>query len=115
MAFAFKHLKQSLSVEQESRNLRALIAQVSILGHPAIQLHPNIVTIEGSWDVINGGEKIRPVLVFEKTPCGVLKPFTTSGSVKELRFRDKLDIPFDVALAIKDWHAIGNSPNSLSL
>lgn len=54
MTFAFKRLKHPLHGEQESRNLRALIAEISILGHPAIRPHPNIITIEGiCWDVIN--------------------------------------------------------------
>lgn len=116
MTFAFKRLKHPLHGEQESRNLRALVAEISILGHPAVRPHPNIITLEGiCWDVIDGGEKVWPVLVFEKTSCGDLNMFMTSGPGRELNLQERLDILFDIALAIKDLHTIGNFLKSLLL
>ena len=115
-AFAFKHLEHSLSFEKGSRNMRALIAEVSVLGHPASRCHPNIMNIEGiCWDVVDGGEEVWPVLVFEKTQLGDLNSFMTSGPGRELDFNTRLDILFDVGCAVSDLHAAGNRSSSSNL
>ena len=112
--FAFKRLKHPWSAIDEFRNLRALLAEISVLGHPAIRYHPNIANIEGiCWDVVDGGEQVWPVLVFEKTRFGDLDRFMTTSSGKELDIRNRLDILFDIALAVRDLHAAGESPNPL--
>ncbi len=98
----------------ESRNLSALIAEISVLGHPAIRYHPNIANIEGiCWDVVDGGEQVWPVLVFEKTRFGDLNRFMTTSLGKELDIKNRLDILFDIALAVRDLHAAGESLNPL--
>jgi hypothetical protein len=108
LTFAFKHLKRPRSSTEEVRNLRALIAEISVLGHPVIQRHPNIATIAGvSWDVVAGGEKVWPVLVFEKTQHGDLSRFMTFGPGKELDIKDRLDLLFDVGFAIRTLHGTG--------
>ena len=108
MSFVFKRLKHPRSAREEIRNLRALVAEISILGHPAIRYHPNVANLEGiCWDIIHGGEKVWPVLVFKKTPCGDLNRFMTSGPGKELDSKNRIDILFDVALAVRDLHATG--------
>ena len=113
MTFAFKHLERPRCALEEARNLRALIAEVSILGHPAIRYHPNVANLEGiCWDVILGGEKVWPVLVFEKTRCGDLNRFMTIGPGEELDSKNRLDMLFDVALAVRELHAIGMFLNS---
>ncbi len=112
--FAFKRLKHPWSAMDESRNLRALLAEISVLGHPAIRYHPNIANIEGiCWDVVDGGEQVWPVLVFEKTRIGDLNRFMTTSSGKELDMGDRLDMLFDIALAVRDLHAAGESLNPL--
>jgi Protein tyrosine and serine/threonine kinase len=112
--FAFKHLKSPRLAEDKSRNLRALIAELSVLGHPAIRHHPNIAHIEGiCWDVLDGGEEVWPILVFEKTQLGDLNRFVSSGPGKELNFKTRIDILFDVALAVRDLHAAGKYLNRL--
>lgn len=114
MTFAFKRLKHPRFAMEESRNLRALIAEISVLGHPAIRYHPNVANIEGvCWDVVDGGEQLWPVLVFEKTRWGDLNRFMTSGPGKELDTKNRLDMLFDVALAVRDLHTIGRFLNSL--
>ena len=112
-AFAFKRLEHPSSLEEKSRNLRALIAEISVLGHPASRCHPNIMDIEGICvDVIDGGKEIWPVLVLEKTQLGDLDRFMVSGPGHELDLYTRLDILFDVALAVRDLHAAGNDINS---
>ena len=108
MTFTFKHLKRPRTAMEKTRNLRALIAEISILGHPAIRYHPNVASIEGiCWDVVLGGEEVWPVLVFEKTRYGDLNRFMTSGPGKELDSKHRLEMLFDVALAVRDLHATG--------
>lgn len=110
LAFAFKHLKRPQSTIEEVRNWHALIAEISILGHPAIRQHPSVVSIEGiCWDVDASGEKVWPVLISEKTRCGDLKRFMTTGAGKELSIKARLDILFDVAYAVRDLHAYSES------
>ena len=108
MTFAFKHLKRPRSAMEKTQNLLALIAEISILGHPAIRYHPNVASIEGiCWDIVDGGKEVWPVLVFEKTRYGDLNRFMTSGPGKELDSKHRLDMLFDVALAVRDLHATG--------
>lgn len=108
LTFAFKHLRRPRSVIEEIRNLQALIAEISVLGHPVIQRHPNIASLAGiCWDVALGGEKVWPVPVFEKTKCGDMAKFMTEGPGKELDFRDRLDLLYDVGLAVRTLHAYG--------
>lgn len=108
LTFAFKQLRRPRSVVEEVRNLQALVAEISVLGHPEIQRHPNIAGLAGvCWDVVPGGEKVWPVPVFEKTRCGDLARFMTGGPGKELDFRDRLDLLYDVGLAVRTLHAYG--------
>ena len=114
-SFAFKHFKHPNSAEQESQKWRALIAEISVLGNPTIRNHPNVVDIEGvCWDTVDGGEKVWPVLVFEKTQFRDLDRFMKSGRGKELDSKSRLDMLFDVALAVRDLHATGRYLNPSS-
>ncbi len=116
LTLAFKRLRRPRSVIEEIRNLQALVAEISVLGHPAIQRHPNIADITGiAWDVVSGGEKVWPVLVFDKTECGDLFRFMTEGPGKELDFRDRLDLLYDVGLAVRTLHLHGMLSRSQSL
>ena len=106
MTFAFKRPRTQLGKEAEM--LRALTAEISILGHPSIRDHPAVVKIEGiCWDLLEGGEVVMPVLVFEKTKHGDLKKFITEGVGSTLSFHEKLELCFDIGLAIRDMHVAG--------
>ena len=112
-SFAFKHFKHPNSAAQESQNWRVLIAEISVLGNPTIRYHPNVANIEGiCWDVVNGGEKVWPVLVFEKTRIWDLSRFIRSGRGEELDSKSRLNMLFDVALAVRDLHATGRFLNT---
>ena len=113
MAFAFKHLKRPETMTEEIQTWRVLTAEISILSHPAIRRHPNVVNIEGiCWDVAADEGKVWPVLVFEKTEYGDLKRFMTKGAGNQLNIKARLDILFDVAHAVRDLHASGESFDS---
>jgi serine/threonine protein kinase len=108
MSFAFKRLKAHQRIEEEAKYLRALIAEISVLGHPLIRRHPNVVDIEGiCWDIDSSSEKVWPVLVFQKTQQGNLDEFMTHGKGKDLGVKDRLKICFDVAHAVRDLHGTG--------
>ena len=76
------------------------------MGNPTIRYHTNVANVEGiCWDVVNGGEKVWPVLVFEKTRIWDLSRFMRSGQGKELDSKSRLNMLFDVALAVRNLHA----------
>lgn len=60
ITFIFKYLKRPRSAMKRTRNLRALIAEISILGYPIIRSHSNIASIkEICWDVVlDDGEEV---------------------------------------------------------
>lgn len=74
------------------------------------------MNIEGiCWDVIDSGDEVWPVLVLEKTQLGDLNRLMISGPGQELDFNTRLNILFDVALAVRDLHTADNYSNSLNL
>lgn len=124
-SFAFKRPIRCFSFDsEESENplLRYLIDEISILGHPLIHKHPNVVDLEGiCWEIIAekgmrisrevpigfsaGGQGIRPVLVFQKSKHGDLYDFMVQGQGKSLDFSSRIDICIDVARAVSEMHS----------
>ena len=126
-SFAFKRpsFRSSFDFEEfERRLLPCLIDEISILGHPRIRKHPNIIDLEGiCWDIIcskgmrisreipvdftTGDQGIVPVLLFQKSKYGDLYHFMMQDGGKELGFSDRIDICLDVARAIAEMHSQG--------
>ena len=126
-SFAFKRpsVRSSFDFEDfERRLLPCLIDEISILGHPRIRKHPNIIDLEGiCWEIISGkgmrisrelpvdfttgDQGIVPVLVFRKSKYGDLYNFMMQDGGKELSFSDKIDICIDIAGAIAEMHSQG--------
>ena len=105
-SFAFKHIRWSRMAEDEAEIFQALIAEILVLGHPLIRKHHKIVTLEGiSWDVINGGESILPVLVFKKAQHGSLLDFMEHDIGRRLHFRDRVYLCAEIAEAVVQMHA----------
>ncbi len=104
-SFAFKRLTQKAT-------LMPLIAELQILGHPAIQKHPNIIMLEGiSWDVDASSGEAWPVLVFHKAHFRDLKHFMMTASRGLLMsVEDKLEMLADIASAVQTMHANGGWP-----
>jgi hypothetical protein len=109
MSFAFKRLVSTGPAQtetDETRNFRALIAEISALSHPSIQDHPNIIGLEGiCWDVVSSREKVWPVLVFEKARHGDLHTFMGQAKGKRLTIEERLNICVDIAIAVMDMHS----------
>jgi serine/threonine protein kinase len=111
MSFAFKRLTPAelpQSITDETKSFRTLIAEISVLGHPSIRDHPNIIRLEGiCWDVVPGGEKVWPVLVFEKARHGDLHTFMEQAEGKRLTLEERLNVCADIAMAVNDMHSNG--------
>lgn len=106
-AFAFKRLKYP-RFDSIGSGLSVLLAEVSILGHFAIRNQQHIVNLEGiCWDIVDDGEEVWPVLVFEKSHHGDLKQFMTSGPGTRLDFEERLELLFHVLSGISMVHDAG--------
>jgi hypothetical protein len=122
MSFAFKVIKDAEWVDkidktQQPREMRtrfqALISEISVLGHPSIREHPNIISLMGiCWDILSSG-CVWPVLVFEKTVIGDLWSFAGSEEGKNASIETRLKLCADVATAVGDLHQ--SSKKNLSL
>ena len=128
-SFAFKRPVVGSSFEFdfeafERRLLPCLIDEISILGHPRMRKHPNIIDLEGiCWEIISekgmrisreipvdfttGGQGIVPVLVFQKSEHGDLYHFMKQDGGKELSFSDRIAICIDVARGVAEMHSQG--------
>jgi len=83
----------------------ALISEVSVLTHPAMRMHPNIINLEGiCWEVdttSKGPPKIWPVLIFERAHHGSLEKYARKCRIE---ICTKFDILYDVLCAIEHMH-----------
>lgn len=103
-SFAFKRFHWSYW--SESRNYQALICEVSILGHPFVRSHPNIIRLEGvCWDIAFDKEEVWPVLVFEKARHGDLRKFVSTNAGGPIKWDDRVKLCADIATAIMLMHS----------
>ncbi|KAI1742629.1 kinase-like domain-containing protein [Xylaria scruposa] len=109
LSYAYKRIRrQELKCPaDEIQAMRALIAEISILGHEKIRGHPNIVRLVGiCWDIVSNSEPIWPVLVFQKAEYKDLYWFMSSDGGKQLGARGRLKLCSDVAAAVMLMHGI---------
>ena len=115
-SFAFKGMslprmsgdtsRQEDQSTKERRAFQALITEISILSHPSIREHQNIVNLEGvCWEISAGDERAWPVLVFEKAGLGDLHQFMKSNTGKNLDFQRSLRLCSNIGGAIAAMHA----------
>lgn len=109
MSFAFKRLPSTEGIQSErgvARIFRAFIAEMSVLSHPSVRDHPNVIRLEGiCWDMVSGGEKVWPVLVFEKARNGDLFTFMGQAEGRSLTMVERLNICADIAMAVIHMHS----------
>ncbi len=60
-----------------------------------------------------GGEKVWPVLVFEKSRYGDLNNFMVSSSGKALDFKYRVELLFGIADAVRNLNSAGRYSESL--
>jgi hypothetical protein len=104
-SFAFKCVSDKQKRDKpEAKIFQAFISEITVLGHPLIRKHPNIVELQGiCWDVPSDNE-VWPVLVFEKTQFGDLYNFLTLPVGRDLCTAERLKLCGDVGVAIIDMH-----------
>lgn len=122
MSFAFKIIKDAEWIDKidETQRLRevktrfqALVSEISVLGHPSVREHPNIISLLGiCWDILPSG-CVWPVLVFERTALGDLWSFAESGEGKNISIETRLKLCADVATAVRDLHQSSKKNPSL--
>ena len=77
-----------------------------VLSHPSVRDHPNVLSLEGiCWDVVSGGEKVWPVLVFEKARNGDLLTFMGQAKGRGLAMVERLNMCVDIAIAVMHMHS----------
>ncbi|KAL9076518.1 MAG: hypothetical protein Q9161_000850 [Pseudevernia consocians] len=108
--FVFKRIKLADTFEtdpqDQEKGFNALVSEISILSHPLIRHHQNIVKLEGiSWEIHRKSHRVWPVLVLEKAQLGDLKSFMSSEQGRLTTMRDRLELCTDVASAIIALHS----------
>lgn len=105
--FAFKRMRSAITDSNDQENgFNALVSEISILSHPLIRHHQNIVKLEGiSWEIHPESHKVWPVLVLEKAQLGDLSSFMNSEEGRLTTMRDRLELCTDVASAIIALHS----------
>ena len=88
------------------RTFATLVSEISILHHPLLRYHQNIVNLEAiSWEISRDQDAVWPILVLEKGDLGDLEYFLHSEKGRTLNFHDKLGICADIATAIQALHS----------
>lgn len=116
MSFAFKVVKEDDSTRSadEKKIFRLLISEISVLGHPFVRKHPNIISLLGiCWDIFPSG-RVWPVLVYEKAHRGDLRKFVKTETGKQMGEKTRIKVAAAVATAVRDLHRNGR-PISLSI
>lgn len=103
--FAFKLIKQAERARwNERRIFQMLVSEISVLGHPLIREHPNVISLQGiCWDAAPNGQ-IWPVLVFKRAEFGNLKEFAESDIGQGMSFEDRCRLCASIAVAVRDMH-----------
>ena len=110
--FAFKRTKLAerspIDSQNEERAFNALVSEISVLRHPLIQHHQNIVNLEGiCWEIPPQSERVWPVLILEKAQLGDLESFMLSEEGRATTMHERLGLCSDVANAIIALHSNG--------
>ena len=110
--FIFKHSSVASSsshgsedTSDERRSLDILVSELTILSHPLLRYHQNIVNVEGiCFEVQKDGRQVWPVLVLEEGQLGDLNHFMKTEPGKSLSLEERICICADVASALVALH-----------
>ncbi|KAL9100712.1 MAG: hypothetical protein Q9163_003938, partial [Psora crenata] len=106
MCLAFKRIDHDKEPgKSEAEIFEMLTNEITVLGHPSIQEHPNIALLQGiCWDITSDG-KVWPVLVFEKSRFDDLYNFARRPVGKELDIHHRLKLCVEIGNAIMYMHS----------
>lgn len=106
-SFAFKRTSEYRAVQFGDRQkgpAEILALEISILKHPPIQKHPNVVDLEGvCWEITDKND-VYPVLLFEKAEQGDLLSFVPSLYGESVSFGVKLGLCIDIVHGVQALH-----------
>jgi hypothetical protein len=113
-SFAFKDTSRHRAIDigdsgRPKGPYEILTLELSILTHPVIRNHPNIVDIEGICWEITKDDHVYPVLLFEKAEHRDLLQFSPSLQAGITSFDAKLSLCIDIARGIYTLHIISKS------
>ncbi|KAM5347259.1 hypothetical protein ACJ41O_010264 [Fusarium nematophilum] len=108
--FAFKRTAPRRGLQPQGvpsgaakNRFRALTSELLALRNTAIRDHPNVARLEGiAWEFHD--HHVWPVLVFPRADRGTLDEFVNSNEGKGAPFEAKLQICFDIGLALDALH-----------
>jgi len=108
MSFAFKRpISRYRSVEDDTL-YGWLIRETTILCHPVVRQHRNLLDLEGvCWDPSISDKFLRPVLVFKRAEYGDSHKFMTSGEGQAMSLTDRMSFAIDVIDAVIALHNAG--------
>ncbi|KAK6362750.1 hypothetical protein TWF730_000205 [Orbilia blumenaviensis] len=104
LGFVFKRTQSQAKYEDPAQVFRSVLSEVYILGHPVVQQHPNINSLEGiCWETIHG--RPWPVLIFKQAPYGDLGKFMRTKEARGLTFQDKIKLCWEMGNALQLMHS----------
>ncbi|KAK4213590.1 kinase-like domain-containing protein [Rhypophila decipiens] len=80
--------------------------ELAILSHRPIEMHDNIVTLEGiCWEISPKERRMAPVFVYERMPHGDLCKFRDAEEFHALSLDEKLGLCVDIGNALLTLHS----------
>ena len=109
--FVFKRTRITNSLYADDvQTYNALVSEMSILCHPLLRQHPNIIKMKGiAWEITEKGDGVWPVIVLDKAQLGDLNYFLNTKLGKSLTFEKRLGLCADIASAIRALHSCSMS------
>ncbi|KAG8528203.1 uncharacterized protein KY384_007120, partial [Bacidia gigantensis] len=112
--FAFKRVGQNgkshFDMLDEHKLFNALVSEISVVSHPQLRYHQNIVKLEAiSFEVIPKQDKVWPVVVLEKAQLRDLKSYMESEAGRITTIGERIGLCADVASALIALHTNGMS------
>lgn len=110
--FAYKRTKlaskTSVTSQDEEKAFNALVSEVSVLRHPSLRYHQNIVNLEGiCWETPQHTTTVWPVLILEKAQLNDLETFMLSNEGRSMSIHQRLGLSSDVGNALIALHRNG--------
>lgn len=102
-----KDLHGGRDSELAEKLFNEMVSEVTILGHPLIRHHQNIVGLAGIYWELSEKSDPWPVLVFDKANRGDMWAFGTSPMGLQMNLKDRLGICLDIAQAMTALHELG--------
>lgn len=110
MSFAFKRPLSHYTSVDEDALYGWLVREATILRHPAVRRHRNLLDLEGvCWDPSVSDKSLRPVLVFKRAEYGDSREFMASEEGQAMSLADRMSFASDVIDAVISLHKASKS------